>query len=185
MKYALVGVAVWVVLLACSSVGVQSWFSPDTLEGRCQAIHLVWGIQLPVFCSPVSPRDYRLVDFLVSEGYWRPRVVEHPRWFFLSHQNPQWRDGVFDLYKQFTWRADDWIAWTKENPRTAECFWPYLLEVMRSKKLGADNREWVVPTLFVYARLTETTDELREIISTHSELEEVRSRLPVFPEKTD
>jgi len=111
----------------------KGFFSPDSLEYRTQSNLQFFGTDVSWFHSPYQYHNQRLVDFLGSKGYWKPReATSAGRWIFLFHSSSMWRDGDSSLHRQLFCKSDFWIEWSNKHPDEAAQFWPKVIELLRS-----------------------------------------------------
>jgi hypothetical protein len=118
--------------------GGRGFFSPDTLLYRTQSEALLPLTEIPLYRSRYSYHQPLLVQYLVAQGLWAPRVVSKPRWFLAFHWNDQWSGGTNSWNKELSWRGQGWVTWSQQYPDIAAEMWPLVLETLR-----ADEREWV------------------------------------------
>lgn len=177
---------VWV-LLACAVLVVvneliggkatEYFFSPDTLEIRCQRVSAesisVW---------PRSPVTYssKLLAYLVDHGYVQPVATDQPRWLSIGRFSPRWKDGQGQLMYVFVWRQDSQIEWCRADPARAKLLWSTVFPLLRS-----DNKHAVLAgeaiaregTMFHDINVEELQKKIDETLQAHR----VRSPVAVQP----
>ncbi len=141
--------------------GSRCEFSPDTLQARTQSEYLLPIIEKPIFHGPWSTWRWPLADYLVANHYWSPLENNDPRWLFVYQFNRQWRDGDSPLHRELVLRKDNWIQWTKDNPKLARHMWPRLLQQLRS---DAQNHTYTTLDILTAARIANTPEEMDELL---------------------
>jgi hypothetical protein len=166
------------ILLVMFGGGQRGFFSPDTLETKTQNEVLLFR-ELPVFRSSYTRGRYKLVDYLIEEGYWRPLETEHPRWMGTFHSNVRWRDGYSHIHRELSWKASWWREWTEENREIAGVLWPAVLATLRADEdtyEAASVAEDLM--LLVRARMPSTVEDfLAEVEGDQYLPERVKSRV--------
>lgn len=125
------------VLFFLGSTGARCHFSPDSLEHRAQREILLFGKEIPLFRASYEYHQHELTAFLIAQEYWTPQKTTSPRWIPVFHWNEMWKDGYSSLHIMLFRKQDEWIEWTKKNPKQASTFWPDVLQVLRSGDAAA------------------------------------------------
>lgn len=158
--------SVWAALLAISGLYVASYafgrggwtyFSPYTLDSQSQSELLIPLTRIPIYRSLRHTYRHKLVQFLIDEKYWLPTTSTVPP-IVTQHWNSQWRDGHGDFLRQFAWRAEGWIQWTRSHREIADELWPEVLRLLRSSSENAMNE---VSRLMMCATVSESLTEFQ------------------------
>ena len=146
--------------------GGLHYFSPDTLDSYSQSEVLLIFTELPIYRSSRSTHRYKLVQYLINQGYWSPIAQSGPS-IVTSKWNMQWRDGQSDFHRQFAWYADQWIAWTQQFPEVADELWADVLSLLRQ---DSSNELHDAVRLMHHSRIASTVEDYKALLESDPEL---------------
>lgn len=148
--------------------GGRGFFSPDTFQIKTQSEILLPPTEIPLYRSSFDyhREPFKLVAYLVAEGYWQPVQTDEPRWILMFHWNNQWHDGQTQLYHYMSKHPNEWIEWTEANRSLAAVLWPMVLSILRREISGEYTEE-----VMNLARMSSSVDEFRNYINNDSELQ--------------
>ena len=87
-------------------------------------------IPIPIYRSGPNEFDYKLANYLKSNGHWSPNS-DQASFQQMACFSPSWRDGHSIFHAEFSWRAEEWIEWTEENRTIAQELWKNVLRNLR------------------------------------------------------
>ena len=105
-------------------------FCPKTLTSNYAQMRVFALIPIPIYRSGPLEFDYKLANYLKSNGYWSPNS-DQASFQQMACFSPSWRDGHSIFHAEFSWRAEEWIEWTEENPTIAQELWKNVLRNLR------------------------------------------------------
>ena len=153
---------VYALLLYTAGRGALGYFSPQTLEICYRSEKTIHGTGIPIYRSRLNCYSNELVTMLIEDGYVTPQQDAEKKWMLINHWNSSWKDGHDALYRLFSMKRDQIMAWTRGNPETAKVYWSQMFRYLRS---DAPNGGMAGRGMASYWREFKHPDEVRELIA--------------------